>query len=87
MKIMSIPVVMYSGSVGGHHVLECYAAGANQFLRKAQSFAGAQTIIRTLHLCMSFFPPRFGPLARLPEYEPDPGIQVQTSSVARLIRG
>lgn len=71
-KITSVPVVMYSGSVGMNHVTKCYASGANHFLCKAQTFESLQKIVCTLHLCMSFFPLRFGPLTRLREYECNP---------------
>jgi hypothetical protein len=64
---------MYSGSSGSRHVSECYASGANHFLRKGDSLSAIQTIFSTLNHCMSFTPPRFGPLIELPEYEPDPG--------------
>jgi CheY-like chemotaxis protein len=33
-KMASIPVVMFSGSAGLLHVAECYATGADYFLRK-----------------------------------------------------
>jgi CheY-like chemotaxis protein len=72
MKITSIPVVMYSGSSGSRNVSECYANGANHFLRKTQALARLQTVISTLNHCMSFTPPRFEPLTELSEYEPDP---------------
>jgi hypothetical protein len=66
-QIASIPVVMYSGST--RSVAECYEAGANHFLHKPHSL-GAARIISTLNTCMIFKKPRFGLLARLPQYEP-----------------
>jgi len=68
-KISSVPVVMYSGT--GHNVADCYNAGADHFLRKPQTLEAIMAIIGTLETCMSFNPPRFGFLARLPEYEPN----------------
>lgn len=68
-----LPVVMYCGSVSRGHVGECYAHGATHFLRKAASFARITDIVRTLHVCFSYRPPRFQFLVRLPESRPDPG--------------
>jgi two-component system, chemotaxis family, response regulator Rcp1 len=69
-KITSIPVVMLSGSVGGPHVAECYAAGANHFISKPVDLSGLKVIIRTLHMSMPCN--GHGPIAFLQEYQPDP---------------
>lgn len=79
----TIPVVVYSGSSGEARVRECYAQGANYFLRKAQSFAGTKAIIRALHFCFCLTRPSFQCLARLPESEPDPRL-VQPIKVNEL---
>lgn len=68
----AIPVVMYSGSGDDGQVRECYAYGANQFLRKAQSLDRSETVIRALHACFFLRILNFQFLARLPESEPDP---------------
>lgn len=70
----AIPVVMYSGSAGPNLIRECYALGANYFLRKAQTFDRTTAVIRSLHTCFSLPIPHFQYLARLPESEPDPSI-------------
>jgi CheY-like chemotaxis protein len=68
----AIPVVMYSGSAGHRHIADCYAQGADHFLRKAQSFSRIKAVVRTLHFCFCFPTPSFQLLARLPESEADP---------------
>lgn len=70
--VTAIPVIMFSGSSGRQDIAECYHVGANHFVRKPDSFGATQAFIRALYLCMSFRPPRFGPLTRLPEYELNP---------------
>lgn len=79
-QITAIPVVMYSGSAGTEHIDECFAAGANHFVRKALRLEGLWNIISALDLCMSFDPPRFGPLSRLPEYRPGPGPRISRAA-------
>ncbi|HVV70716.1 MAG TPA: response regulator, partial [Verrucomicrobiae bacterium] len=72
----AIPVVMYTGSAGGHNIVECYAKGANHFLRKPQSFTRVEAIVRTLRACFSAPTPSLNFLASLPESQPDPrGVQ------------
>ncbi len=68
----AIPVVMYSGSAGHDHVGECYARGADHFLRKAQSFLRTKAVVLALHSCFFLPSVSFQFLARLPESEPDP---------------
>jgi CheY-like chemotaxis protein len=66
------PVVMYSACARDGHIGECYANGANHFLRKPLSFTRIQVVVWALHLCFSLPTPHFEHLARLPESEPDP---------------
>lgn len=70
-----IPVIIYSGSVGHAQVKECYAKGADYFLRKAQSLGGTMAIIRALHLCFSLPRLHFQFLAHLPEAVPNTRIK------------
>jgi CheY-like chemotaxis protein len=69
-KMVSIPIVMFSGSVGRRNVAECYEQGANFFLRKAADLTSLKRIVRCLHLSIQSKIP--GPIFRLPEYEADP---------------
>jgi len=49
-KITGLPVVMFRGSPGREHVVECYAAGANHFLRKPKDLESLKRIVRALHI-------------------------------------
>jgi hypothetical protein len=69
-------VWLLSGSSDGTGVVECYSAGADHFLQKPQELERIMVVIRTLYFCMSFGTPRFGLLACLPEYRPDPRMPV-----------
>jgi chemotaxis family two-component system response regulator Rcp1 len=70
-KITSIPVVMFSGSVGQSQIAECYATGANHFLSKPKDLERLKIIVHTLHLSLvSLHRPR--PIELLQEYQPDP---------------
>jgi CheY-like chemotaxis protein len=66
----SVPVVMFSGSTGRHHVAECYAKGADHFISKPSSFANLQEIIRSLYL--SVVRNTAEPIIHLQEYIVDP---------------
>jgi hypothetical protein len=52
---------------------------ANYFIGKPVKFAAIEAIVRALHFCMSFNPPRLDPLARLPEDQPDPRVAHATA--------
>jgi len=80
-KISSIPVVMFSGSVGKHQIAECYATGANHFLSKPKNFARLNKIIRTLHRSLAF-PEGQSPILLLEEYIPDPRAKLAESQPA-----
>jgi CheY-like chemotaxis protein len=69
-KMVSIPVVMFSGSAGQRNVAECYEQGANYFLRKARDLTCLKRVVRSLHFSIQYKIP--GPILRLPEYVPDP---------------
>jgi len=69
-KLVSIPVVMFSGSAGQRSVAECYEGGANYFLRKAGDLTRLQLVVRGLYLSLECKIP--GPILRLAEYVPDP---------------
>lgn len=55
-----------------NQVSECYANGANSFLRKPAASARILAIVRALDLCMSYRQPRLEWLAKLPEHETAP---------------
>jgi CheY-like chemotaxis protein len=72
-KITALPVVMFSGSPGKAHVAECYAAGANHFVRKPKDLARLKIIVRTLHVSfVSLHSPGPIQIQLLEEYRPDP---------------
>jgi CheY-like chemotaxis protein len=78
-KLVSIPVVMFSGSPGTRNVAECYEQGANYFLRKAMDLTRLKLIVRTLHDSIEC--EVAGPILRLAEYVPDP--RIRGASVAK----
>ncbi len=49
-RITLIPVVMYSGTEGEKCIEDCYAQGANYFLRKPNDLVRLKVIISTLYL-------------------------------------
>ena len=71
-KLTSIPVAMFSGSPGKLHVENCYAMGANHFIRKPNDLERLKTIVRTLHFSLVSDNRHPSPILRLPEYQPDP---------------
>jgi len=70
-RLNSTPVVMLSGSVGKPHIGECYASGANYFLRKPKTLARLKIIIRALHAGI-IAGQRPDPICSLLEFLPDP---------------
>ena len=70
-KAPSIPVVMFSGSVGKRNFAECYSMGANHFINKPSDLARLKIIVRTLHRSLVSNRPEL--IRRLQEYHPDPG--------------
>jgi len=70
-NITSIPVVMFSGSAGQPHVAECYATGANYFLRKPKDLTRLKIIVHKLYLSLVSLH-RPGPIQLLEEYQADP---------------
>lgn len=70
-KLTSVPVVVFSGSVGHPYVEECYANGANHFLSKPNDLTRLKVIVRSLYLSFPILN-RPGPIIMLPEYQPDP---------------
>jgi DNA-binding response OmpR family regulator len=71
-RIMSLPVVMFSGSLGRMHVAECYAAGANHFITKPKNMYRLKVIVRTLHLSLVSNKRHPSPILLLEEYQLDP---------------
>ncbi len=69
-KLVSIPVVMFSGSVGQRNVAECYEQGANYFLSKAADLTRLEVVVRSLYVSIQRKIPE--PILRLAEYVPDP---------------
>jgi CheY-like chemotaxis protein len=69
-KITSLPVIVFSGSSGLHHIGECYSAGADHYLSKPIDFTRLKRIVRTLHIELVSRSP--GPIPLLKEYQPDP---------------
>ena len=69
-RITSIPVVLFSGSVGKRHVESCYATGANYFISKPKDSARLREIVKALY--QSALSQRSGPVRGLDEYQPDP---------------
>jgi CheY-like chemotaxis protein len=61
---------MFTSSLGQRNVAECYAKGANHFLRKPTSFSRLQEVIRSLYLSVLHNTPE--PIIDLREYIPDP---------------
>jgi CheY-like chemotaxis protein len=70
----SLPVVMFTSSLGQRHVEECYANGANHFLRKPTNLTRLREIIGSLYLSVLRKSPE--PLIHLPEYIGDPRIAI-----------
>ena len=77
-RTSSIPVVMFSGSVGKPHIAECYSTGANFFVRKPRSLSRLKIIVQALHenLVARQNPSPIcalnSPICALYEYLPDP---------------
>lgn len=68
-KITSIPVVIFSGSVGEPCITECYANGANHFLAKPNELDRLKIIVHSLYLSFGVLN-QPGPIALLQEYHP-----------------
>ncbi len=77
--ITSIPIIMFTGSVGNPYAEECYASGANYFLRKPESLSRLKVIVRTLHSEL-VSPHPHSLLSLLQEFIPDPRTCVTVSS-------
>ena len=76
-KLTSVPVIMFSDSVGNPHVAECYSTGVNSFLSKPKDLGRLKSIIRTLYLSMVCKAPNL--IVHLQEYQPDPRQNAQES--------
>jgi CheY-like chemotaxis protein len=85
-KAESVPVVMFSGSVGKPNVEECYAIGANHFVSKPSSFERLKSIVQALHLSVST-PQQPCPLSLLPEYIADPKAHRTRTNQGNLVSG
>ena len=68
-KQASIPVAMFSGSVGNAHVAECYALGASYFISKPTELARFKIIVRALE--ESLLCEQSEPILQLLEYQPE----------------
>ncbi len=71
-RTTSIPVVVYSSSFAPEDVLECYAGGASQFLRRPTEFRRMMVMVKILDAAMSQRNPQLEWLERLPEYQRRP---------------
>lgn len=69
-KITSVPVVMFTSSLGQRNVAQCYANGANHFLRKPNNLSRLKEIIGCLYLSVLHKTPE--PIVSLSEYLADP---------------
>jgi CheY-like chemotaxis protein len=85
-KMESVPVVMFSGSVGKANIEECYAIGANHFVSKATSFERLKSIVQALHLSVATQQEPC-PLSLLPEYIADPKGQRTRINRGDLVSG
>ena len=70
-KIVSIPVIVFSGTEENLKIAECYSTGANYFITKPSDLPRLQIIVRTLHQSIADFP-RPGLVRLLLEYRRDP---------------
>jgi len=77
-KMTSLPVVMFSGSPGRDHIVECYAAGVDYYLTKPHEMERLKRIVRTLHIGLVSRPP--GPIPLLREYQPDSRYNAQNTT-------
>ena len=67
-----LPIIMFSGSDRPDSVARCYAAGADNYLRKPLDSARLDIIVQTLYACVMSTPLSFDALTRLDEYQPRP---------------
>jgi len=61
--LSSVPVVMFSGCSEVPEMAECYAAGADYYIRKPMRFEDLLKVVRGLDACLEHNPPRVAALA------------------------
>jgi len=61
--LSSLPVVMFSGFTEVPEMAECYAAGADYYIRKPLRFEELLKVVRGLDACLEHTPPRVAALA------------------------
>ena len=64
-NLSSLPVVMFSGCSEVPQMAECYAAGADYYIKKPQRFEDLLTIVRGLEASLEHNPPRVSALAEM----------------------
>ncbi len=64
-NLSSLPLVMFSGSAEVPQMAECYAAGADYYIKKPQRFEDLLKIVRGLDASLEHNPPRVSALAEM----------------------
>ena len=78
-KLSSLPVVMFSGHTEVAQMAECYAAGADYYIRKPFQFEDLLKIVRGLEASLEQNPPR---VATLAEMAADPALDREALKTA-----
>jgi len=73
-SLSRLPVVMFSGCSEVPEMAECYAAGADYYIRKPMRFEDLLKVVRGLDACLEHNPPR---VAALADMAADPTIDRQ----------
>ena len=63
-------LIMCSGRHGHGIVKTCYAAGADYFLAKTESYSRLKQTLQKFDACLHQIPPSFKALEKVPEYRP-----------------
>ena len=64
-NVSNLPVVMFSGCTEVPQMAECYAAGADYYIRKPQHFEELLKVVRGLDACLEHNPPRVSALVEM----------------------
>jgi len=78
-SLSGIPVVMFSGCTEVSQMAECYAAGADYYIKKPQRFEDLLKIVRGLEASLEHNPPR---VATLAEMAADPRVDSEALKTA-----
>ena len=78
-ELSSLPIVMFSGCAEVPQMAECYAAGADYYIRKPVRFEDLLKVVRSLDVCLDHNPPR---IAALADMAADPSVDRQALSAA-----